>query len=82
MRVLFLLVLLAGAALGLWPWAVQNFSGSEIGTWIVYREGRFLAAEIGLPGIRRAGAGAGGPYHVETARYPERHGAACDNRNL
>lgn len=48
MRVLFLLVLLAGAALGLWPWAVQNFSGSEIGTWSVYRDGRFVPAEIGL----------------------------------
>lgn len=48
MRVLFLLVLLAGAALGLWPWAVQNFSGSQIGTWSVYRDGRFVAAEVGL----------------------------------
>ncbi|RUM96445.1 hypothetical protein EET67_18035 [Pseudaminobacter arsenicus] len=37
MRFLFLLVLLAGAAMGVfYPWFVNNFSGHEIGTWRVY----------------------------------------------
>jgi hypothetical protein len=37
MRFFFLLVLLAGAALGvIYPWAVKNFSGHEIGSWRVY----------------------------------------------
>lgn len=37
MRLLFLLVLLAGAALGVfYPWFVNNFSGHEIGTWRAY----------------------------------------------
>jgi hypothetical protein len=40
MRILFLLILLAGTGLGiLYPWAVTNFSGSEIGTWRVYQRG-------------------------------------------
>lgn len=43
MRFLFLLVLLAGAALGVfYPWFVNNFSGHELGTWEVYdRAGGF-----------------------------------------
>lgn len=37
MRFIFLLLLLAGAALGVgYPWYVSNFSGAEIGTWRVY----------------------------------------------
>lgn len=48
MRLLFLLVLMAGAALGLYPWAVANFSGSEIGTWSVYEQGRFVPAQVRL----------------------------------
>ncbi|MGB3391076.1 MAG: hypothetical protein WBA88_24200 [Pseudaminobacter sp.] len=37
MRFLFLLVLLAGAALGVfYPWFVNNFSGHEVGTWRAY----------------------------------------------
>lgn len=48
MRLLFLLILLAGAALGLYPWAVANFSGSEIGTWSVFESGRFVPAQVRL----------------------------------
>jgi len=48
MRFLFLLVLLAGAALSLYPWAIANFSGSEIGTWSLYETGRFVPAQISL----------------------------------
>ena len=37
MRFIFLLLLLAGAVLGVgYPWYVSNFSGAEIGTWRVY----------------------------------------------
>lgn len=37
MRFVFLLVLLAGAAVGIgYPWYVNNFSGREIGNWRAY----------------------------------------------
>ena len=37
MRFIFLLLLLAGAVLGVgYPWYVSNFSGAEIGMWRVY----------------------------------------------
>lgn len=37
MRFIFLLILLAGAAVGVgYPWYVNNFSGSAIGTWRAY----------------------------------------------
>ena len=40
MRTIFLLILLAGLGLGfVYPWAVTNFSGHEIGTWRVYDRG-------------------------------------------
>ena len=40
MRFLFLLVLIAGAAVGVgYPWYVNNFSGEEIGIWRAYDQG-------------------------------------------
>lgn len=40
MRALFLLILLAGIAAGaIYPWAVSNFSGEEIGTWRAFERG-------------------------------------------
>jgi hypothetical protein len=37
MRVLFLLIFLIGAAIGIgYPYVIRNFSGHEIGTWRVY----------------------------------------------
>jgi hypothetical protein len=40
MRVIFLLLFLAGLAAGFgYPWYVANFSGREIGTWRVYDRG-------------------------------------------
>ncbi|MDX8433797.1 hypothetical protein EN858_11775 [Mesorhizobium sp. M4B.F.Ca.ET.215.01.1.1] len=49
MRFLFVLVLLAGVAIGvLYPWAMSNFSGHEIGTWRVYEQGRFRPVTIPL----------------------------------
>ncbi|MBO6719323.1 MAG: hypothetical protein JJ913_15300 [Rhizobiaceae bacterium] len=50
MRFLFLLVLLAGAALGIaYPWAASNVAGYEIGTWRIYdREEGFTPAEATL----------------------------------
>lgn len=40
MRIFFLLLLLAGAAIGIGaPWYVNNFSGSELGAWPVYHRG-------------------------------------------
>lgn len=40
MRFVFLIVLLAGAAMGAgYPWYVSNFSGTEIGRWRVYAAG-------------------------------------------
>jgi len=50
MRFFFLLVLLAGAALGVvYPWAVKNFSGHEIGSWRVYdRASGFKTVDVTL----------------------------------
>lgn len=49
MRLLFLLILLAGVGLGaVYPWAVRNFSGDEIGTWRVYEQGRFKPQDVQL----------------------------------
>lgn len=50
MRFLFLLVLLAGAGLGIvYPWAATNFSGREIGTFRAYdRGGTFRPIEVAL----------------------------------
>jgi hypothetical protein len=40
MRTIFLIILLAGVGAGLvYPWAVSNFSGSEIGSWRVHDRG-------------------------------------------
>lgn len=40
MRTIFLIILLAGVGAGLvYPWAVFNFSGSEIGSWRVHDRG-------------------------------------------
>ena len=40
MRFFFLLILLAGVALGVaYPWAVNNFSGRELGSWPVFDPG-------------------------------------------
>ena len=37
MRAVFLLILLTGVGIGfIYPWAITNFSGHEIGTWRVY----------------------------------------------
>lgn len=42
MRSLFALILLIGTGIGVvYPWAMTNFSGREIGTWRVYDQGRF-----------------------------------------
>ncbi|TPM39684.1 hypothetical protein [Mesorhizobium sp. B2-3-4] len=49
MRSLFVLILLAGAGIGLiYPWAMTNFSGREIGTWRVYEQGRFRPLTVSL----------------------------------
>ncbi|OBQ88213.1 hypothetical protein [Mesorhizobium sp. AA23] len=49
MRFLSVLVLIAGAAIGVfYPWAVSNFSGHAIGTWRVYEGGRFRPATVRL----------------------------------
>jgi len=49
MRFLFLLILLAGIAVGaLYPWAMSNFSGHEIGTFRVYEQGRFKPVTVPL----------------------------------
>lgn len=54
MRKFFLLFILAGVALGLvYPWAVRNFSGQELGTWHVYQDGRFKPVTVSL----KAGTG-------------------------
>ncbi|MBZ9795917.1 hypothetical protein [Mesorhizobium sp. ES1-4] len=51
MRFLFVLVLLAGTGIGLiYPWAMTNFSGREIGTWRVYEQGRFRPLTVSLSG--------------------------------
>jgi len=49
MRFLFFLILLAGIAVGaIYPWAVTNFSGRDIGTWRVYEQGRFKPVTVPL----------------------------------
>ncbi|PAQ03640.1 hypothetical protein LRP31_25955 [Mesorhizobium mediterraneum] len=49
MRFLFLLILLAGTGIGVvYPWAMTNFSGHEIGTWRVYEQGRFKPVTVPL----------------------------------
>src|SRR5437870_4943820 len=49
MRSLFVLILLAGIGLGVvYPWAMTNFSGHEIGTWRVYDQGRFKPVTVPL----------------------------------
>jgi hypothetical protein len=51
MRFLFLLILLAGTGIGVvYPWAMTNFSGHEIGTWRVYEQGRFKPVTVALAG--------------------------------
>lgn len=50
MRLLFILILLAGVGLGIaYPWAVANFSGHELGTWPVYdAAGGFRPVDVRL----------------------------------
>jgi hypothetical protein len=49
MRFLFVLILLAGTGIGLlYPWAMTNFSGREIGIWRVYEQGRFKPLTVSL----------------------------------
>ncbi|UVK37980.1 hypothetical protein LHFGNBLO_005101 [Mesorhizobium sp. AR10] len=49
MRFLFLLILLAGTGIGVvYPWAMSNFSGHEIGSWRVYEQGRFKPVTVPL----------------------------------
>ncbi|QKC84591.1 hypothetical protein [Mesorhizobium sp. NZP2077] len=51
MRFLFVLILLAGTGISLiYPWAMTNFSGREIGTWRVYEQGRFKPLTVSLVG--------------------------------
>lgn len=51
MRFLFVLILLAGIGIGvIYPWAMTNFSGHEIGTWRVYEQGRFKPLTVPLSG--------------------------------
>ncbi|TPJ73150.1 hypothetical protein [Mesorhizobium sp. B2-6-2] len=49
MRFLCVLLLIAGAAIGIfYPWAMSNFSGHAIGTYRVYEGGRFRPATVQL----------------------------------
>ena len=49
MRFIFLLILLAGVAIGvLYPWATRNFSGHELGVWHVYERGGFKPVTVPL----------------------------------
>lgn len=49
MRFLFFLILLAGIAVGIvYPWAMTNFSGHEIGSYRVYEQGRFKPVTVTL----------------------------------
>ncbi|MER9417226.1 hypothetical protein NKI95_14750 [Mesorhizobium sp. M0306] len=49
MRSLFALILLIGTGIGVvYPWAMTNFSGREIGTWRVYDQGRFKPVAVAL----------------------------------
>lgn len=54
MRKFFLLLILAGIALDfIYPWAVRNFSGEELGTWHAYQDGRLKPVTVSL----KAGTG-------------------------
>ena len=47
MRLLSVLLLIAGAAIGVfYPWAMSNFSGHAIGTYRVYESGRFRPVTV------------------------------------
>jgi hypothetical protein len=49
MRFLFVILLIAGAAIGIfYPWAMGNFSGHAIGTYRVYEGGRFRPVTVQL----------------------------------
>ncbi|MBZ9761149.1 hypothetical protein LB553_09705 [Mesorhizobium sp. CA8] len=49
MRFLYVLLLIAGAAVGIfYPWAMSNFSGHAIGTYRVYEGGRFRPVTLQL----------------------------------
>ncbi|TIR16093.1 MAG: hypothetical protein E5X34_26715 [Mesorhizobium sp.] len=49
MRFLSVLLLVAGAAIGIfYPWAMSNFSGHAIGTYRVYEGGRFRPVTVQL----------------------------------
>jgi hypothetical protein len=49
MRLLFVFLIIAGAAIGIfYPWAMSNFSGHAIGTYRVYEGGRFRPAIVQL----------------------------------
>ncbi|MER8885666.1 hypothetical protein NKJ73_13030 [Mesorhizobium sp. M0074] len=49
MRSLFALILLIGTGIGVvYPWAMTNFSGREIGIWRVYDQGRFKPVTVPL----------------------------------
>ena len=50
MRIIFLLILLAGIGVGIgYPWAVGNFPGRELGSWQVYDQGgQFQPVDIAL----------------------------------
>ncbi|MDX8531387.1 hypothetical protein RFM41_03890 [Mesorhizobium sp. VK25A] len=49
MRFLSVLLLIAGAAIGIfYPWAMSNFSGHAIGTYRVYEGGRFQPVTVQL----------------------------------
>ena len=49
MRFLFVILLIAGAAIGIfYPWAMGNFSGHAIGTYRIYEGGRFRPVTVQL----------------------------------
>ena len=49
MRFLFVLILLAGAVIGIaYPWAMTNFCAVEIGTWRVYEQDSFNPVTVPL----------------------------------
>ncbi|TIW81912.1 MAG: hypothetical protein E5V53_10270, partial [Mesorhizobium sp.] len=52
MRFLSVLLLIAGAAVGIfYPWAMSNFSGHAIGTYRVYEGGRFRPVTVQLAAV-------------------------------
>ena len=77
MRLIFLLLVLGGiGASFVYPWAVTNFSGHEVGTWRVYDRGQAfqpvvarlnadIARALAMPDVKswieaQAGVGGGG----------------------